>query len=265
MTDDDSLRTGGAVLIDADTVSPEDFRIGPGEPAKVRPLRKLEDGALRSGLLRLPRGWSSRTRLRVSATVQFLVRRGQVAAGSRILPADAFVVVPAGGTMPVITAMPEAELLVIFDQGLSFEEVSGGGDDGGDAVITGNVYEIEPIVPVIAGRPLIGFERRVLWIDPVSGADTRLLRIPAGFSGQGPNWHPVNEEIFCLDGEIAPAVDRTMKAGWFLWNPARTVHGHHEVTLSGCTLLEWHDGPWELVRWAAPTQQTTAQAPGGNG
>ena len=117
-----------------------------------------------------------------------------------------------------------------------------------EIVIVPDIFAIEPFTPVIDGQPLHGFERRVLWIDPDTGADTRMLRIPAGFRGSGANWHPVNEEIFCLEGDIQPDATRPMRAGSFLWNPARSIHGFEEVTHGGCVLLEWHDGAWDLIR-----------------
>jgi hypothetical protein len=91
---------------------------------------------------------------------------------------------------------------------------------------------------------MVGFERRVLWEDAVSGADTRLLRIPGGFQGRGPNWHPVNEEIYHLAGAGGPDDSRRLDTGWYLWNPAFGVHGYHEHSTHGMTLLEWHDGKW---------------------
>lgn len=250
MTNSDALVFGGAMLIDSDDVAPESFSIGIAAPVQLKPLRKFRAEALRSGLLRLPAAWTSGVPLRTHTTVQFMVRQGRIELGSRTLAANAFVIVPAGGVMPVISALEPSELLIIIDEGQAFVATPITTDDGrGDAIVIDDIYALPPIIPVIDGRPLVGFERRILWIDKATGADTRLLRIPAGFRGPGPNWHPVNEEIFCLDGEIAPAEDRSMKPGSFLWNPARCVHGYHEVTHSGCTLLEWHDGPWDLVKY----------------
>jgi hypothetical protein len=180
--------------------------------------------------------------------VQVFVRAGSLLIGDRAATTNAFVVVPAGGVLPEISVETSAELIVIVDHSAPPEAVS----SGDDARVTPNVYAIEPIVPVIDGRRLAGFERRVLWLDDRTGADTRLLRIPADFSGPGPAWHPVNEEIFCLAGEIQPARDVTMSPGSFLWNPARVIHGYHEYTAQGCVLLEWHDGSWDLVRAEAP-------------
>ncbi len=249
MADRDALVFDCAVLVDTESVTPERFAFGADAPVEVRPLRKFPDGTLRSGLLQLPRVWTS-GRLRVRTAMQIFVRRGRITFDGRTLDANAFIVVPAGSVVPVMTSAADTELLIILDAGQAFEPLSTDSlSDGRPLIIIDDVFAIEPIVPVIAGVPLVGFERRVLWQDSATGADTRLLRIPAGFTGGGPNWHSVNEEIFCLDGEIEPSLGNTMSAGWFLWNPARSVHGFHETSRPGCVLLEWHDGPWDLIKF----------------
>ena len=115
----------------------------------------------------------------------------------------------------------------------------------GTLVITDS-WTIEPIVPIIDGTPVVDFQRRVLWQDPISGCDTRLLKVPAGFEGRGPNWHPVNEEIFCIEGDIGPDDTKLLKPGWYLHNPAYGIHGYHEHSKNGAVVLEWHDGPWSI-------------------
>ncbi|MEX1146831.1 MAG: DUF4437 domain-containing protein [Sphingomonadales bacterium] len=245
MANSDELLFGTTVLIHEPGIPPESVRWGDGDSASLKPLRKLDDGSLRSGLVNLPADWKIPSAHRLSACFQFLVRNGRVGLGDQVLEANAFVVVPAGGVIPPLRAEADSQLLVINDAGQTWTPAA----DGNDARVTANVFDIEPIVPVIHGRPLTGFERRVLWLDPDTGADTRLLRIPADFNGPGASWHPVNEEIFCLDGEIAPARGQMMTPGSFLWNPERCVHGYYEHTENGCVLLEWHDGPWDIIRY----------------
>jgi hypothetical protein len=244
----DALLFDTPVLLHENEITAEVFHLGSAPEATIRPLRKLDDNNLRSGLLTLPSGWSSNLPQRVNSSLQFFVRKGKIKVGDTTLFANAFVVVASNGVLPALSALEDSELLVIYDEGQAFEDVT----DGNDARITEDVLAIEPIVPVIHGRPLTGFERRVLWLDPETGADTRLLRIPGDFYGPGANWHPVNEEIFCLEGSIKPAEDRTMNPGSYLWNPARCVHGYLEYTEGGCLLLEWHDGPWDLIKYEAP-------------
>jgi hypothetical protein len=212
-----------------------------GAGAGMRPLRCFTDGALRSGLVSFPAGWKGSGPLKVGAAVQIFLRAGTISMDDRILGAGAFVVVPRGCVLPRIASIEGAEAVVIFGDGSALEPAEVG--DG--VIIVPDVFAIQPIVPVIRGKRLDGFERRVLWEDAETGGDTRLLRIPAGFEGAGgPSFHPVEEEIFCLEGDIAPDDKTPMREGSYLWNPRLAVHGFHEHSRGGCVLLEWHDGPW---------------------
>lgn len=235
-----------SVCVHSDDIASEEAVIWGEQPASLRPLRRLPDGTLRSGIITLPKGWTAGASM-PAANQQFAILSGQVTFGDTVLGANSFTVVRAGAVMPAMTADTETVLILIQDEGQSYSPKGSEGDRA-EAIVVPDVYAIEPFTPVIDGVPLHGFERRVLWIDPETSADTRLLRIPAGFRGAGANWHPVQEEIFCLDGDIQPDDTRPMRAGSYLWNPARSIHGFNEVTLGGCVLLEWHDGLWALTR-----------------
>ena len=245
MIESNGLTYDISVCINRDEIEPDSMALWGSSPVEVRPLRQLDDGSLRSALVSLPAGWSCDTPLHVSAIQQFFVLSGRLRLGSAELGANAFVVVRAGDTMPPIAAIEDCELVLVQNPGQSYCI------DGrpGSAVVTPDAYTLEPFTPVIHGKLLHGFERRVLWIDPDTGADTRLLRVPAGFRGAGgASWHPVQEEIFCIEGDIHPDPSRPMRPGSFLWNPARSIHGFDEFTENGCILLEWHDGLWDLIR-----------------
>jgi hypothetical protein len=245
----DDLGYDISVCMHSDAIPPEDALIWGSRSVSLRPLRRLPDGSLRSGIVTLPQGWESGAPLSPAAHQQFAILSGRLQFGDATLEADAFVVIPAGGAMPAMTALEDTVMILIQNKGQSYSVIGDDSTPGRPApVILPDTYAVEPFTPVIDGVPLHGFERRVLWIDPENGADTRLLRIPAGFSGAGANWHPVQEEIFCLAGDIQPDATRPMRAGSYLWNPARSIHGFDERTRGGCTLLEWHDGQWDLVR-----------------
>jgi hypothetical protein len=234
-----------SVCVHDSAIAREDFDLF-GLGASLRPLRRLDDGSLRSGLVTFPAGWQGRGPLRAGAVMQIFVRAGSLVLNGDELAAGAFVTVPRGAVLPGLASVNGCEAIVILDDASAVEP----GETGGEAIVVPDVFAIEPIVPVILGKRLEGFERRVLWEDPETGADTRLLRIPAGFDGSGgPSFHPVEEEIFCLEGDIAPDDKTPMGAGSYLWNPRLSVHGFHEHSRGGCVLLEWHDGPWTLHRY----------------
>ena len=203
-------------------------------------LRMLDAGQVRSAIAHLPTGGVCPAQRDMPATVQGYVLSGVLNAGAQNLEPGGFFVIPAGQAMPQIYADEEAELLVIFDDVRTAQPLDHA------PLFTTDATQILPVVPEVGGRRLTGFARRVLWEDPLSGADTRLLTVPAGFEGAGPNWHPVHEEILCLAGDIAPDDTRLMTPGSYLHNPAFGVHGYHEHSDSGATVLEWHDGPWSV-------------------
>jgi len=203
-------------------------------------LRMLDDGSVRSAIVRLA-PWARRAADGAcDATVQGYVLSGAVVIGDQEIGQGGFFVVPTGQPWPVIGARSAAELLLIFDNPKTAQPVDA------EAVVIADTAKAEPIVPVIDGVRLEGFARRVLWEDPNTGADTRLLTVPAGFEGKGPNWHPVHEEIFCLAGDIGPDDTRLMTPGTYLHNPAFGIHGYHEHSVGGATVLEWHDGLWAI-------------------
>ena len=204
-----------------------------------RILRALDDGSVRSALVRLSANDTRPATDPVSATVQGFVREGSIALGKTTLTQGGFFAVPPGHGIPALTCNADSELLLIF-------EADGASASNAEPVYLESAYAMEPIVPVINGEPIPGFERRVLWEDPETGADTRLLKVPAGFEGKGPNWHPVHEEIFCLEGDIGPDDKRLMVPGTYLHNLAFGVHGYHEHSNGGATVLEWHDGRWAI-------------------
>jgi hypothetical protein len=238
-----------SVCVHSADIPTESVAIWGEQPIGLRPLRRLPDGSLRSGLVTLAPGWTSGGALSPAAQQQFAVLSGRLQFGDAELGEGAFTMIPPGGLMPTMTAIEETVMILIQDEGQAYVALLA--NDEGErpqAVILPDVMAIEPFTPVIDGVLLTGFERRVLWIHPETGADTRLLRIPAGFAGAGANWHPVQEEIFCLEGDIQPDATRPMRPGSYLWNPARSIHGFDERTAGGCVLLEWHDGLWGLTR-----------------
>lgn len=227
-----------------DDLATEVLKIWGDAAVTAKLLRRLDDGTLRSAILFLNQGFATETPLQLAAVQQMIIMSGSLCFGDDVLSAGAFIVVPRGASMPVISANEPCEIILIQDAGQKMKVV----DSAQGAIVTPHISAIEPFTPIIDGKLLEGFERRILWKDSESGADTRMLKVPAGFRGAGANWHPVQEEIYCVSGDIQPDASRPMRAGSFLWNPANSVHGFDEMTAGGCVLLEWHDGEWDIHR-----------------
>lgn len=213
--------------------------VWPGTDLPIRIMRETADGRWRSCITMLRKGKNFTTDMLDRPAVQMFVLEGEIQVNGETVSANGFAVL---GRSCLVEISKTSTLILI----LASPHAQPPGDASGAHCIR-DCFGIEPFVPVIEGKPLAGFERRVLWLDELTGADTRLLKIPGGFSGVGPNWHPVNEEIFCIEGDIQPDDTRPMGPGSFLFNPAKSIHGFHEKTDGGCILLEWHDGPWDLI------------------
>jgi hypothetical protein len=216
----------------------------PGLPAggTMRVLRRRDDGVLRSLVVELPAGWSTPA-VACSADVQLYVLDGDLVIGDDRLAADSFAFHPAGSDWGAVAAGAGVRAIMIFGGEARFVPATGSRSERA----IGNLHapSVDWIIGTIEGKPS-GIKRKVLWEDPATGADTRLLVVPAGFEGRGPNYHPCHEEIFCLEGDIGPDDVRLMRPGFYLHNPAYAVHGFHEHSIGGAVVLEWHDARWSF-------------------
>ena len=212
---------------------------------RAQVLRRLEsDGSIRAAVIDIPAGWSSATPSAGQADEQAYLLRGDLQVGGNRFTAGAFTFYPAGGARGTVSTEAGARLIAILGGAQSYAPAEAGGVPVG-AVEHADAMAVPAFEPEIDGRKT-GTNRRVLWEDLATGADTRLLQVGAGFEGRGANWHPVHEEIYCLAGDIGPDDTRLMKPGYYLHNPAYGIHGFHEHSVGGATILEWHDGKWSF-------------------
>lgn len=236
-----------SVLLDTRnlTVLPLDL---PGLPAGpvMRPLRRLDDGTLRSAVVELAAGWSG-GRLVGAVPQQGYVLDGALDDGDTTLDGGTFFFHPAGHGFDW-SAQRDTRLILIFDGAQQYDPADQRMAKP-DAIVALKPHDV-PVTPSLIDGKASGVVRRVLWKDPVTGADTRHLTIPKGVSGLGAEWHPCNEEIFCLTREAVDGDAHPFGAGCFLFNPAYAVHGgNRTVNKAETTLLEWHDGLWEIHRY----------------
>lgn len=223
---------------------------------RARVLRRLDsDGSVRSAIVEVPAGWTSAAPSTAQADEQAYVLDGDIKIGETEFRAGAFYFYPADEPRGIVSSHSGAHLIVILGGAQAFTPAGAGGKAAG-AIEHADAMAVPAFKPVIDGRKT-GTTRRVLWEDPVTGADTRLLQVGPGFEGRGANWHPVHEEIYCLAGDIGPDDTRLMKPGFYLHNPAYGVHGFHEHSIGGATILEWHDGKWSFNLYDGPEGGTT--------
>ena len=246
------IRLDVSVCFDSATLLWVPFRPpGLAEGLRLRPLRRLDDGSLRSAVIHAPAGWNSGGPLRLASRLQAYVTAGELRLGDRTLKENAYFNYAAGGVMPRLSSTNGAEFVLVCDGPPEF-------DAAGDEAAQTDAIVIDDVATEFAtrngndGRPA-NMGGWTLWKDPVSGATFSYLKVPPNWTSPGPEYHPCQEEIFCLSGDIAPDRIRILKPGWFLWNPAYGVHGFDLHSTAGGTVLEWHDGPWDKIIYSGET------------
>jgi hypothetical protein len=89
-----------------------------------------------------------------------------------------------------------------------------------------------------------GEQVAVLSEDPVTGANTVLIKLPPGWRSEAPERHTCLQEELLLEGDLTLAgVELPPLA--YLCFPAGFVHGPLS-TRDGCIVLAWHDGPVDV-------------------
>lgn len=214
--------------------------------ATGRVLRRAKDDSIRSVLVDVPGGWDP-GRLVGRSGQQGYVLSGALSDGDTVLSTGMFFFHPAGHPFAWRCAEPVQFILIL--NGPQVYQQAGNAAPRTDAIGALQPRDVA-ITPSIVDGKASGVIRRVLWKDPETGADTRHLTIPKGVSGLGAEWHPCNEEIYCLTREEVAGDQNGLRPGYFLFNPAFAVHGGKRTeNVAETTLLEWHDGLWEIHRY----------------
>ncbi|WP_241387736.1 cupin domain-containing protein [Rhodococcus sp. CH91] len=217
----------------------------PGGDGSWTVLRRSSDGAVLSAIVHLAPGFTRSLRMRAGElpTIGYILG-GTI--GVRETECRR-------GTMVALRPRDDEELTVTSDDGATVVLIRRPDDgacpglaDRGETVLVATPEDMPVVESVVAGKKT-GITRRVMWVDSTLGGDIRELTVPPGFVGAGRGHHPCGEEILCLGGAITADERHEMKEGWYLYNPAGYVHGGHEFSERGTTLLEWHDGAWDLI------------------
>src|SRR5262249_30720168 len=102
-----------------------------------------------------------------------------------------------------------------------------------------------------------GYEAKSVYFDDDDGWLTWLMRVPAGWSGQGPVRRlPGADEMYVVDGDLT--LDRgdgplQLTAGSYFCDPDQLVDGgSSERSDKGCLAIRWTRGANHLVLPAVP-------------
>jgi hypothetical protein len=100
-----------------------------------RPLRRLDDGSLRSAVFRIPAGWSSGGNTRLAERIQMYALSGAVRVGDRVLKASSYLcnhpgrIMPQWGSVEEGPTGEEAQVLLICDGSPTFRATGYDADD----------------------------------------------------------------------------------------------------------------------------------------
>lgn len=83
-----------------------------------------------------------------------------------------------------------------------------------------------------------GLRRKVLSLDPDTGAVTQYVHIPAHWKGGGvAHYHSCLEEAYIIEGDVTLNGRDDLTTGSYLYRPGHIVHGHDERAKEGCTCI----------------------------
>jgi quercetin dioxygenase-like cupin family protein len=107
--------------------------------------------------------------------------------------------------------------------------------------------ELRESQPIIYDRP-IGV--RLLYQDPVSGAEHYLIRYPTGLQAQW-HTHSAAHTIIVLEGRLT-VNQQVLGASSYCHFPAGTVMHHAPAGNQDCLFLIIFDGPYDVTPAVAP-------------
>ena len=166
-----------SVCLDSATLLWVPFR-AKGLPAGMlhRPLRRLDDGSLRSAVVDIPAGWSSGAKTRLKERIQTYVLTGELQVGERSFKKDTYLCNHPGRVMPPFGSELGARVLLVCDGPPSFDPAHNEPEDD-IAIVIEDVPSRQP------GR---------LWEDEATAGDHGLHPGTAGLDQRtGPRISPL--------------------------------------------------------------------------
>jgi quercetin dioxygenase-like cupin family protein len=114
---------------------------------------------------------------------------------------------------------------------------------GAPAVIVGDLgqLELDDTHQPIYDR---GFTLRLLYLDPISGAEHYVIRYPANLKGQR-HTHTAAHTIVVLEGQLR-ANGQVVGPGSYCHFPAGTVMHHEPYGDGECLFVTIFDGPFDV-------------------
>jgi hypothetical protein len=210
-----------------------------GAPLEVKTLSWDPEGENHTSLVRLARGWRQDELVAHPAPEELFVIAGWLRLGDIDLKAYHYLRVPAG--IRHGPAIAYEETLAIWIVEGPYGPVSGRDPEVGELVHV-DAQELAWRPTWVPG-PRPGLFIKLLYMDPVTGAYTRLIRAEPGWREDRLEHHDCAEEAYTLEGEMYLGnTGRTWGRGSYFWRPPGIRHGPMH-TARGAVFFLRTDGP----------------------
>lgn len=231
----------------------ERHRLPSGRTVEVKTLSRDPQSGNHTSLIRLPAGWVQDLRKAHPAPEEMFVLSGRLRVGDTILGPYEYLRVGPG----ILHGPEEAleETLAIWIVEGAYGSVQGR-DAGGEFDLVHVDATQMQWRPTWVPGPRPGLHIKLLYMDPQTGAYTRLIRAESGWREDRLEHHDCAEEAYTLEGEMYLGnTGRSWGPGSYFWRPAGIKHGPMD-TQPGALFFLRTDGP--LVN-----HYTMPDAPGG--
>ena len=237
-----------------------------GVPGNARPDVEYKefsadpDTAESSALQRFPAGWSRMAAEYLTVDEEFYVLDGSLEINGQTYGADTFAHLPRGYLRTSASSKNGAVLLSFLGGKVDAVKsgTAGPGYDAARLVERTDVAEGEWKMDLKAMglAEISGTSRnRLLFQDPANGDMTYLTGAPPFKHETKTERHPVVQEFYLLNGEVAGNTG-LMQAGAYCWRPPHVTHGPYGNKSGALFLLRSVGGPLTTEVDAAPVKYT---------
>jgi mannose-6-phosphate isomerase-like protein (cupin superfamily) len=198
----------------------------------------------------LPHGWENHSPVAFNAAQEFFILDGQLTVTMRgvktVMKPGCYLRVDAGVPFGPLSTWHSCRLLWMADQRLEAVNPESTPpwhrpEPGNDGITHVDTSQQEWEIPFVKG-PDPGLMLKLLWMDPQTGAYSRLIAADKGWREDRLEHHDCVEEAYMLEGCMTMGDLGTMEKGTYFWRPPRIQHGPLHTT-EGAVIFIRTDGP----------------------
>jgi len=216
------------------------YELPSGPAVEVKTLSRDPEGGNHTSLIRLQRGWAQTGATAHPSPEEVFVLSGRLRVGDVVLGRYHYLRVQSGVLHGPVEALEDTVAIWIMEG--HYGPVPGRAARG-EADLTHVDATQMPWRPTWVPGPRPGLHIKLLYMDPQTGAYTRLIRAEPGWREDRLEHHDCSEEAYTLEGEMFLGnTGRWWGAGSYFWRPQGIKHGPM-YTDAGALFFLRTDGP----------------------